>query len=149
MSKYEMSLYQIIGEMIREKRIAAGLTLEDVAIKINVTPKTLQRYETGERKIKLDTIMELSQILFFDYDAFMAEAKRRLAANSNESDIEADASSTYGKYYIDEEIRKIAQEIFEDTDMKLLFDVKRSVKGQELINYAKYLKEQYERENGL
>lgn len=149
MSKYEMSLYQIIGEMIREKRIAAGLTLEDVAIKINVTPKTLQRYETGERKIKLDTIMELSQILFFDYDTFMAEAKRRLAANSNESDIEVDASSTYGKYYIDEEIRKIAQEIFEDTDMKLLFDVKRSVKGQELINYAKYLKEQYERENGL
>lgn len=145
MSKYEMSLYQIIGEMIREKRVAAGLTLEDVATKINVIPKTLQRYETGERKIKIDTIIELSHVLSFDYDTFMAEAKSRLASDDT-IDI---TENTLGQYYNNEEIRKIAQEIFDDADMKLLFDVKRSVKGQELINYAKYLKEQYERENNL
>lgn len=30
MSEYEIGLYRIIGEMIREKRLDAGLTLEEV-----------------------------------------------------------------------------------------------------------------------
>lgn len=50
---------------------------------------------------------------------------------------------------INEETRKIAQEIFDDKDMKLLFDLKKTAKADELMNYAKFLKEQYERENNL
>lgn len=50
---------------------------------------------------------------------------------------------------INEETRKIAQEIFDDKDMKLLFDLKKTAKADDLMNYAKFLKEQYERENNL
>lgn len=144
MSEYEIGLYRIIGEMIREKRIARGLTLDQVASQLGVTTKSLQRYETGVRKIKINTIMELSHILSFDYDRFMVEAKSRLAGEGASMVKE---SSSY--YYIDEETKKIAQEIFEDKDMRLLFDLKKSAKGEELMNYARYLKEQYERENRL
>lgn len=144
MSEYEIGLYRIIGEMIREKRISHGLTLDQVANQLGVIPKTLQRYETGERKIKISTIMELSHILSFDYDTFMAEAKSRLVGN----DISIQRESTVG-YFPNEEIRKIAQEIFEDKDMKLLFDLKKTAKGSDLMNYARFLKEQYERENRL
>lgn len=144
MSEYEISLYRIIGEMIRERRISKDLTLEEVANEIGVTPKTLQRYETGERKIKINTIMELSHILSFDYDRFMAEAKRRLTSDDTQNITESG-----GYYYVNKEAEKIAQEIFEDEDMKLLFDLKKSVKGAELMNYARYLKEQYEKENRL
>lgn len=143
MSEYEISLYRIIGEMIRDIRTSKGITLEQVAEQLGVIPKTLQRYEKGERKIKINTIMELSRILSFDYDRFMAEAKSRLAGEDTLT-----VKETPG-YYINDEARRIAQEIFQDEDMKLLFDVKRSVKGKELINYAKFLKEQYERENRL
>lgn len=143
MSEYEIGLYRIIGEMIREKRLDAGLTLEEVASKIGVVPKTLQRYETGERKIKISTIMELSNILDFDYDRFMAEAKSSLVGE----DLSTVRENT--AYYIDEETKIIAQEIFEDEDMKLLFDLKKTTKGSELMNYAKFLKEQYDKENGL
>lgn len=75
MSEYEIGLYRIIGEMMRDIRTSRGLTLEQIAEKLGVIPKTLQRYETGERKIKISTIIELSRILSFDYDTFMAEAK--------------------------------------------------------------------------
>jgi len=143
MSEYEISLYRIIGEMIRDIRTSKGVTLEQVAEQLGVIPKTLQRYEKGERKIKINTIMELSRILGFDYDKFMTEAKTRLSNNNITTVKETPA------YYFDEETRKIAQEIFHDENMKLLFDVKRSIKGDELINYAKFLKEQYERENRL
>lgn len=52
-------------------------------------------------------------------------------------------------YGINEETRKIAQEIFDDKDMKLLFDLKRTAKADDLMNYAKFLKQQYESENNL
>ena len=142
MSEYEIGLYRIIGEMIREKRTAQGFTLEQVAEQLGFISKTLQRYETGERKIKINTIMELSKILRFDYDLFMAEAKKRHAGE--ECTVQEPAS-----YYYDDETRKIAQEIFDDKDMKLLFDLKKSAQSDRLMDYAKYLKEQYDRENGL
>ena len=52
-------------------------------------------------------------------------------------------------YGINEETRKIAQEIFDDKDMKLLFDLKKSAQSDELMSYARFLKEKYERENNL
>lgn len=141
MSEYEVGLYRIIGEMIREIRNIRKMTLEEIADKLGVTPKTLQRYETGARKIKISTIMELAEIMNFNYDEFMAEAKQRLAGTGDENAIPY--------YAINEETRKIAQEIFDDKDMKLLFDLKKTAKADELMNYAKFLKEQYERENNL
>ena len=144
MSEYEIGLYQIIGEMIREVRIMKELTLEQVANRLGFTSKTLQRYETGDRKIKISTIMELAEILGFDYDEFMSEAKQRHAGK------EAVVMEDVTPYYVvDKETRKIAQEIFEDNDMKLLFDLKKTAKAEDLMSYAKFLKEQYERENNL
>lgn len=121
------------------------MTLEEIADKLGVTPKTLQRYETGARKIKISTIMELAEIMNFNYDEFMAEAKQRLAGTDD--NITNENAIPY--YAINEETRKIAQEIFDDKDMKLLFDLKKTAKADELMNYAKFLKEQYERENNL
>lgn len=144
MSEYELGLYRIIGEMLREKRTLRDLTLEQVAEDLKVIPKTLQRYETGERKIKISTIMELANILGFDYDAFMSEAKARLAGEGITSMVNEDSN-----YYIDAETRRIAQEIFQDEDMKLLFDLKNSTQADRLMDYARYLKEQYDKENGL
>lgn len=81
MSEYEIGLYKIIGEMLREIRISENLTLDQIAEKIGVIPKTIQRYETGERKIKINTLIELSNILVFDYYEFMEEAKLRLVTS--------------------------------------------------------------------
>ena len=143
MNEFDFEFYTTIGGMLRDVRAKRGFTLEQVAEQLGVTPKTLQRYEIGERKIKLGVIKQLSHILSFDYDKFITEAKRRMAGEG------FTVNETSSVYYIDEETRKIAQELLNDKDMKLLFDVKRSIKGQDLINYAKYLKEQYERENRL
>jgi transcriptional regulator with XRE-family HTH domain len=129
--------------MIREKRTISDLTLEQVAEQIGVTRKTLQRYETGERKIKISTIMDLASILKFDYDAFMAEAKARLVGN------DTSLVKEESRYYTNSETQKIAQEIFEDKDMKLLFDLKKSAQADRLMDYARYLKEQYDKENGI
>lgn len=144
MSEYEIELYRIIGEMIREKRSTQELTLEQVANKLGVIPKTLQRYETGERKIKISSIMALADILDFDYNKFMADAKRKLA-NDNIEDYNVVAESP--NYYLNIGTRDQAQSMFDDSEMRMLFDLKKSSKGKELMAYAKFLKEQHDREN--
>lgn len=121
MSDYEMELYKIIGDMVRERRVSCGITLDQLADKLNVTTKTVQRYETGERKIKINTVMALSDILGFDYNKFMAEAKSRLSG--------AEESTSY---YLNEETAQIAQEIFENKDLRILFDASRKANPEDL-----------------
>jgi transcriptional regulator with XRE-family HTH domain len=83
MSEYEVELYKIIGEMLREMRTQKGFTLDQIAEKLGVTSKTVQRYETGERKIKINTLIEMASILGFDYNIFMAAAKNKLVNNTS------------------------------------------------------------------
>jgi transcriptional regulator with XRE-family HTH domain len=100
MSEYEIDLYRIIGEMIREIRLSKGMSLEEVSNELGFTRKTLQRYETGEHKIKIGTIIKLSNILGFNYDKFMSDAKLRLVGK--------EPLVREQTYYADEETRKIA-----------------------------------------
>ncbi len=85
MNEYDIELYKIIGGMIREIRVAKGYTLDDIADMIEVTRKTVQRYETGERKIRIATLMRLSELLGFDYYEFTEQAKRKLITDKASS----------------------------------------------------------------
>lgn len=55
------------------------------------------------------------------------------------SDLIEERQPDKSDYCVDEETKKIAQEIFDDKDMKLLFDLKKTAKADELMNYAKFL----------
>ncbi len=53
----------VLNDRIKERRIASGLTLLQVADKLGVKEATVQRYESGEIKnIKHETIAELADI---------------------------------------------------------------------------------------
>ena len=52
MSDSDLELYGIVGKMFREIRERKELSLETVAEYLKIAPKSLQRYECGERKIK-------------------------------------------------------------------------------------------------
>lgn len=49
--------------LIRRARIEAGLTLEELASEIDCTPQTLQRYESGVRRISLDRLLDIARAL--------------------------------------------------------------------------------------
>mgnify|MGYP003369854456 CR=1 FL=1 len=141
MSDYEVNLYSILGSMLREARIKSGHTLEQAGEKIGVTAKTIQRYETGERKISLNKLIELTSLFGIEYTSFMAAAKRRLSEMN--SDIsEADGSSEHyeepdnfpdsGSYYVDDEARAIAQQVYERPQLRMLFSASKNVSAEDL-----------------
>lgn len=52
-----------LNERIKERRLASGLTLSEVAELIGVKEATVQRYESGKIKnIKHTTVVKLSEI---------------------------------------------------------------------------------------
>lgn len=142
MSDYEVNFYKIIGSMLKEARIKSGFTLEQAGEKIGVTAKTIQRYEKGERKINLNNLMELTSLLGIEYTSFMAAAKRRLA-ESGLSNIkgesiaphaagDADLASEPELYYMDDEARAIAQQVYEKPQLRMLFSASKNVSAEDL-----------------
>lgn len=124
MSDYEKELYSIIGNMLRDLRLQKDYTLEYVAEKLDVAPKTLQRYECGERKIKVGTITELCEIYGADYSDFMREAKLKHLGE--------DLPGNTTPYYMNDDARELAQFMFENPEYKVLFDASRKVKKEDI-----------------
>lgn len=53
-----------IGSRIETRRMALGMTLDDVALQIGVHKSTIQRYEKGQiKKIKLPVIESIAAVL--------------------------------------------------------------------------------------
>ncbi|MFA9464588.1 MAG: helix-turn-helix domain-containing protein [Velocimicrobium sp.] len=48
-------------------------------------------------------------------------------------------------YYLNEETTKVAQEIFENKDLRLLFDVAKGSEADKLFAYAKFLQSEKEK----
>ena len=50
-------------------------------------------------------------------------------------------------YYLDRETARQAQEMYEDADMRTLFDMKRKMPADRFSAHVKFMKELYEKEN--
>ena len=137
MNNNEAKLYEIIGSMLRDARIRSGFTLEQAGEKIGVIAKTIQRYETGERKISLDKLMELTALFGTDYTSFVAAAKRRLKESVSDSDDSQfsepiNTNSQQDVYYLDDEAREIAQQVYERPERRMLFSASKNVSAEDL-----------------
>lgn len=82
LSDSELELYGIVGKMFREIREEKGLSLEVVSEYLKIAPKSLQRYECGERKIKMGTIKDLCSFYNIDYDTFIIKAKLKFGKDA-------------------------------------------------------------------
>lgn len=130
MNDYEAKLYKIIGSMLREARLQCGLTLEQVGEKTGVIAKTIQRYETGERKVSINRLMELTSLFGLDYTLFMNSAKRKLSQDNDFKD--ESARQEQPGYYIEGEVAEIAQEVYERPELRMLFSASKNVSAEDL-----------------
>ena len=139
MSDYQSKFYKIIGSMLKEIRRDAGFTLEQAGEKIGVIAKTIQRYETGERKISINMLMELTSLYGVDYTSFIGTAKKRLAQEdiSKSEDLPLDAcmdsqDDTSQGHYLNREAMEIAQQVYERPELRMLFSASKNVSAEDL-----------------
>lgn len=98
-----VNIMGILNDRIKQRRLELGMTLLQLANKLNVKEATMQRYESGEIKnIKHETIVKLAEILHcspsylmgwqnYNYNTLLSENEERLLSiyrnlNSNGQD---------------------------------------------------------------
>ena len=115
-----------VKDIIKSRRIELNLTMKDVAEKVGVSEATISRWESGDiENMKRDKIMSLAKALRISPAVIMGW------------DEEEDQRPMY---YDDPEKAQIAQRIFEDSNLRILFDATDGARPEDLQMAAEMLK---------
>jgi transcriptional regulator with XRE-family HTH domain len=113
-----------IGKLMRDRRVALGLTLLDIAKFVGVSESTVSRWESGNiANMKRNNISSLSKILRMSPLEF----------------IDGAALDNVPNWY-DPEATEIAQAMKENPGMRVIFDASRHVPAETLKAIAATIK---------
>lgn len=121
-----------IGEKIKELREEKGMTLEEVGNIVGVGKSTVRKWETGMiANMRRDKIAKLASALGTTPAYLMGWT------DETTPDSPTDAQ---GKYYLNDETARVAQEVFDDPDLRMLFSAARNAKPEDIRLAAEMLK---------
>lgn len=120
-----------MSDRIKERRKALGFTQEDLANRLGLQKSAIAKYENGRvQNIKRSTILKMAECLECSPSYLMG-----LDDPSQPS------------YYMDEETAALAQEMFEDPDMRSLFHMKRNMDPERFKTHMDFIKTLYKQEH--
>lgn len=112
------------NEMLKYLRQRAGYSQQDLADLLKISKSTIGMYEQGRRSPDYETLEKIADIFNVDMNFLMG-------GKTKESTSE---------YYINPETAKLAQELFENHDLRILFDAARDSDPKDLQMAADLLK---------
>ena len=117
-------------EMLKYLRVRDNLSQAELADKLGVAKSTISMYEVGKREPDFETLEAIA-------DFFNVDMNFLLGKDGSEND----------HYYLNDEAREIAQEVFENPDMRTLFKVARDIPPERLKAHIEFMKSLKEQEN--
>lgn len=118
-----------IKEIIKNRRIELGLTLKEVATAVGVSEGTVSRWESGNiTNMKRNKIAVLAKTLQIPPTTIMGWE---------------DDTQKQQEYYLNPETAKLAQEIHDDPELRILMDASRDLEPEDIkfvVNLVKKLK---------
>jgi transcriptional regulator with XRE-family HTH domain len=112
-----------VGEILKKLREEKGLKKSDVAKALNMPYTTYNNYETDTNDVGSETLRILAN--------YFGVAIDYLLENQTEQ--------SQG-YYLDPETARIAQEMFDNPNMRILFDASRKATPEDLKKIAEMAK---------
>jgi transcriptional regulator with XRE-family HTH domain len=73
--------HRLVAQMLRELRLAAGLTQEHAGVAVGLTQAGISELENGARGLDLLVVRDLVILYGADWHAVIAELDRRIAAD--------------------------------------------------------------------
>lgn len=74
--------HAILALLLRELRLAAGMTQVQAADKLGLSQTSISDFETSDRGLELLVVRDLVRVYGGDWLAFMAELEKRLTAGT-------------------------------------------------------------------
>lgn len=129
-----------VGEKIKMYREKKGYTLEELGNRVGVGKSTIRKWENGIIKnMRRDKIQILAEVLgcspleFIDVDEKVIEKyQKELDEYVVRQQEKEDAKGTSDIYYKDIETQEIAQQIFQNEELRLLFDAAKDASPEDL-----------------
>ncbi|MBE5996579.1 MAG: helix-turn-helix transcriptional regulator [Lachnospiraceae bacterium] len=123
-----------VKNIIKNRRIELGLTMKDVASMVGVSEGTISRWESGDiENMRRDKISALASVLQISPMVIMG--------------IEDPEVTNGAKYYLNDETAALAQEMLNDSDMRVLYDMKRNMDPDRFKAHVDFMKELYKQEH--
>lgn len=114
-----------MAERIKELRINAGLTQEELGEKLGLQKSAIAKYENGRvENIKRSTIQAMA-------DLFGVKPSYVLGFDSEPAE--------EAPYYLDPEAARIAQELYTRPELRVLFDASRHASKEDIEQVAAIL----------
>lgn len=111
-----------VKDILKNRRIQLGLTMKEVAEAVNVSEATVSRWESGDiANMRRNKIAALASVLQLSPSVIMGWEEPPT-------------------YYYDPDTAAMAQAIFEDRDMRILFDAAKDSRPEDLRRAADLLK---------
>ena len=120
---------QIIADNITYYRKLNGITQKELAEKIGIKPSTMTDYMKLRSAPSYGIIQKIADYFGVSVDYLMTGEEKQ-------------------GYYLNEETAKLAQEMYEDEDMRSLFDMKRNMPPERFKAHMEFMKNLYKQEKG-
>lgn len=106
------------SSVFKTLRLKSGLTQQEMAEKLKISRSSIGMYENGEREPSFELLESIAD--FFNVDMNYLLGKSELSQNIPYP------------YYYNDETAQAAQEIFENKELRALFDVQRDMDPEDL-----------------
>ena len=116
-------------EVYCKLRDLRGVKDADVVRATGITKSTFSDWKSGRSEPKKEKLQKIADFFDVSLDYLMTGEEQN-------------------GYYLNEETAKMAQEMFEDEDMRSLFDMKRNMPPERFKAHMEFMKNLYEQEKG-
>ncbi len=121
-------MYEIFEQLLQ----SFGVSAYKVAKETGVTQSTLSDWKRGRSTPKADNMKKIADYFNVSVDYLMTGEEK-------------EGGETY---YLNDETREIAQEIFENPDLRSLFDMSRKMPPERLKAHIEFIEKLYKQEKG-
>lgn len=115
-----MSILQHRLKKLREESDYTQLQLSGM---LNIGNVSLSQYENGTRTPDIDTIVKIAEFYDVTTDYLLGRT------NDPQGNIETEEETPY---YINDDAREMAQEIYENPELRILFDASRNLETDDI-----------------
>ena len=119
------------NEILKQLRNRDNLSQAELAQKLGVAKSTIGMYESGKREPDFETLESIA-------DFFNVDMNFLLGRDGSEND----------HYYLNDETRQIAQEAFENPELRTLFHAARDIPPERLKAHIEFMKSLKRQEKG-